>query len=75
MKVVISIFLLLFSYSAHAEKFGSNLGVQRESEILKQSAEEIQTSLIWLGYYNGMVDGEIGRRSLNTWVPTNRFIR
>tara|TARA_R110000850_G_scaffold4711_3_gene20778 strand:+ start:4507 stop:5949 length:1443 start_codon:yes stop_codon:yes gene_type:complete len=65
MKVVISIFLLLFSYSAHAEKFGSNLGVQRESEILKQSAEEIQTSLIWLGYYNGMVDGEIGRRSLN----------
>ena len=46
-----------------AAQFGSDLGVQHNIKALDQNPHETQESLIWTGFYNGLVDGRIGRRT------------
>ena len=46
-----------------AAQFGSDLGAQHSIMVLDRSPHETQESLIWTGFYNGLVDGRVGRRT------------
>ena len=56
-------FTLLPLFDVQA-KFGSDLAAEKNPVALGQNTEEIQSSLIWLGFYNGLVDGDLGKRSI-----------